>query len=107
MMKIWSFEKGVWCVNRLTAKAKKGGIYQPLYVATTAAFNKLSRYEDTGLEPEEIEELKTKVPSEGEWMVFEDGSGNKRYKCSVCEKSVARNSQKSRYCPSCGASLVR
>ena len=92
-------------MNRLTRK-KDGRVYQALYVSTSEAFYKLSRYEDTGLEPEEIAELKEKAKRlEGEWVDFEDDKGNKRFKCSVCESVVARNSQKSPYCPTCGARL--
>ena len=92
-------------MNRLTSKTKDGRVYQPLYTATTVAFAKLAMYEDTGLEPEEIEGLKNRVPVSGEWVQYSDDSGNKRYKCSVCESSVARNSQKSKFCPNCGAKL--
>lgn len=93
-------------MNRLTGKGKNGEIMQPDYTATTAAFAKLALYEDTGLEPEEVEELKKNAVKSGEWIMFTDENGNRRHKCSVCSESVARNSQKSRYCPSCGARLA-
>lgn len=92
-------------MNKLTSKDKNGGIVQPIYTPTSAAFIKLAKYEDTGLEPEEVEELKNKVPKDGEWIAFTDDSGNKRIKCSICDGIVARNSQRSKYCPSCGARL--
>jgi hypothetical protein len=92
-------------MNRLTMKDKDGHVTQPLYTATTAAFHKLALYEDTGLEPEEIEELKKRCGLEGEWIAFTDESGKQRNKCSVCEEAIARNQQKSRFCPSCGAKL--
>lgn len=92
-------------MNKLTAKDKDGGIYQPLYTSTSAAFLKLSKYEDTGLSPEEVEELKARVPKDGEWVIVIDDNGNKRSKCSVCDVVIARNSQRSNYCPTCGARL--
>ena len=92
-------------MNKLTAKDKDGNIYQPLYTATHAAFLKLSKYEDTGLEREEIEEKKNRIPKDGEWVSFVDDNGNKRSKCSICDGVVARNSQRSKFCPACGARL--
>ena len=92
-------------MERITGKGKSG-VYQPIYTSTTAAFEKLSRYEDTGLEPEEVMLLKERAFQTGEWVVFIDDAGNTRHKCSVCDVAVARNSQKSRYCPSCGARLL-
>lgn len=93
-------------MNRLTGKTKDGKVYQPLYTATKAAFYKLAQYEDTGLEPEEVMALKENGGRKnGEWIDFTDDNGNKRFKCSVCEYVVARNSQKSTFCPTCGAQL--
>ena len=95
-------------MNRLTAKSKDGHVTQPLYTATSAVFYKLALYEDTGLDPEEIEEMKKggQVKTiEGEWITFVDENGRQRNKCSVCDETIARNQQKSKFCPSCGARL--
>lgn len=92
-------------MNRLTTTDKNGGIVQPLYTSTSEAFLKLAKYENTGLEPEEVEELKARIPKDGEWVSFTDDNGNKRSKCSICDGVVARNSQRSKYCPACGARL--
>lgn len=93
-------------MKRLTEKTKDGMVIQPLYTATSAAFYKLSQYEDTGLEPKEVEELKQRHVVHGEWIMFKDDSGYKRNKCSICEVAIARNSLKSNFCPNCGAKLV-
>ncbi len=92
-------------MNRLTGKTKDGKVYQPLYTATKAAFYKLAQYEDTGLEPEQVVELIEKGRIEGKWVSFVNEDGHKQFKCSACEETVARNSQKSKFCPNCGAMM--
>ena len=80
---------------------------------TGEAVDKLAAYEDTGLEPADVEALlakDTNVPDKnvGEWksktMSVPGGHGQtyNRWGCSKCK---ARVKTRTKYCPNCGAEM--
>lgn len=99
-------------MNRLTKKSE-GRVFQPQDVALAALILKLSQYEDSGLEPEEVEELlkqkhnpKDCVVKDGEWVAFKDEeNGRYRLRCSICGATISRNAVYKSYCPNCGSKL--
>lgn len=98
-------------MKRLTGK-KDGGVFQPDGTSTSEMLLKLSKYEDTGLEPEEVKELigqkhspKDCVVKDGVWIAFKDSNGRYQKKCSICGAQVSRTAKYKNYCANCGAKL--
>ena len=56
-------------MERLTIRNSDGSVSQPTVTTIQAVFKKLAAYEDTGLEPADIEELQAKVP---QWISVEE-----------------------------------
>lgn len=56
-------------MDRLTIRNSDGSVSQPTSTTISAVFEKLAAYEDTGLEPADIEELLAAVPK---WISVEE-----------------------------------
>jgi len=100
-------------MRRLTQKTKDGKILQPITVSIAELITKLSQYEDTGLEPEQVKELLDQkhnpndcVVKDGEWVAFKDQNGRYQKKCSICGAQVSRTAKYRSFCANCGARLT-
>lgn len=62
--------------------------------------NLLREYEDTGLTPEQIKELKERDAAEG--ITVEEFHGVKMYSCPICNDPVH---EKDNFCSKCGQRL--
>lgn len=98
-------------MKRLTGKNQDGSIFQPDSTSWASAFSKLAQYEDTGMEPEEIQAMlhsgsSRQVKKAGEWIAFKDEKGSYRHKCSACGSVMKRGYKQSHFCPDCGACLL-
>ena len=97
-------------MKRLTAKGPDGKVTQPDNTSWANVFWKLAMYEDTGFEPEEIQERLNNSNSDdgrksGEWVVFKDENGYLRNKCGCCGSPMRRGYKQTHYCPDCGAKM--
>jgi len=66
------------------------------------AFNKLADYENTGLSPAEIEELKRSDRVHTKWEICSDGYYPY---CKNCHYEPPREAGMTKYCPECGARM--
>ena len=79
--------------------------YQSEYLPLIDAANKLSAYEDTGLEPEQV--MQTIDPESlrphGHWIQTKSAWGQKQLECSCCGSKWPEYAKFFAYCPYCGA----
>ena len=119
-------------MKRLTYKRKDGSVAQKDTASLMELVSSLSKYEDIGLEPEEIkrrlstfssfleEETQGKLvdtrysladirdcceTKNGEWVLVKDENGRFRNKCSMCGAQIGQKERKTPYCSECGARL--
>lgn len=81
--------------------------YQSEYLPLIDAANKLSAYEDTGLEPEQV--MQTIDPESlrphGRWIQVESAWEQKQLECSCCGCKWPGYARFFAYCPYCGAKM--
>lgn len=65
--------------------------------------NRLAAYENTGLEPEEIDNTTNNITPKGIWIINPDGYYPY---CSRC-KEEPNSGELTKFCPNCGANMKR
>jgi len=106
-------------MKRLTIRNSDGTVSQPASTTVEDVFNRLADYEDTGVTPDEIEEMKIALCDkqaqlentrcEGEWLPARDKEDGCYVEiCSVCNYveryNVEPDLDKSLpFCPNCGS----
>lgn len=88
--------------------------YQSEYLPLIDAANKLSAYEDTGLEPEQV--MQTIDPEslwptrkqvekvwKGEWINKHSAYDHKIFTCAQCGKQISIQGENLDFCPKCGS----
>ena len=120
-------------MRRLTFKRKDNSVAQRDSASLNDLVVSLYKYEDIGLEPEEIKRrlgvysslleeitqgklidtryslddiLDCYEEKSGEWIMIKDDNGRLRNKCSVCGAQLGVNERKTNFCPECGARLI-
>lgn len=120
-------------MKRLTYKRRDGSAAQCDSSSLTEVVVALFKYEEIGLEPEEIKRRLCTFSSfleeatqgklvdtryslddirdcfdtrDGEWVLTKDENGRFRYKCSMCGAQIGQKERKTPYCPECGARLL-
>lgn len=81
--------------------------YQSEYLPLIDAANKLSAYEDTGLEPEQVMQIiaPESLRPHGRWIQAESAWGQVQHECSCCGCKWPEYAQFFAYCPYCGAKM--
>lgn len=119
-------------MKRLTYRKRDGSAAQRDAASLPELVSSLFRYEEIGLEPEEIKRRLSTYSSfleevtrgtlidtrysladirdcyetkNGEWILIKDENGRLRNKCSVCGAQISQQERKTPYCPECGARL--
>lgn len=104
--------QGNWCIKGLPWKDTYKGqiITENTQEKTYGAFCKLLDYEETGLTPEQVQQLKDKNTAES--PAFEgdgcDQEGNiilDEWSCPNCDTRYEVDYQEYDYCPSCGQKI--
>ena len=104
-------------MKRLTIRNSDGSVSQPTDLTFEKAIYRLAEYEDTGLTPSEIEEMKIDLCDKqaqlenstiyGEWIPARDAKdGSYVEVCSVCnyvEHYNIGNTTSQAFCPYCGS----
>lgn len=96
-------------MNRLTEWTGEGWIpvqerQKGKIIGYKDCMNKLAAYENTGFEPEEIEEIKEKItPKKPDEVLLHAGTG---YECRECGNELSVNEYNGNYCNWCGQKLV-
>lgn len=102
-----------WAIEIINELHRERLDYQSEYLPLIDAANKLSAYEDTGLEPEQVMSITIDPESlrpHGRW-IFHHMTGSQAYyaRCSECRKlkhfASENDEKKERYCFWCGARM--
>ena len=121
-----------YTMKRLTYRRRDGSAAQQDASSFPEIVAKLFKYEEIGLEPEEIRRrlatysslleevtrgsmIDTRYsfadirncyePRSGEWVLVKDENGRFRNKCSMCGAQIGQQERKTPYCSECGARL--